>query len=142
VKLFSTCLPALVLFAGLSGFPGAQLHGQGVTVEVSTLPRVGVSISGPLGGGVTEIVSNDLKRTGMISPVGSGSGDYLATGEASESGVIGQLLNKKSACRDSRRASWPLSPDRSGRRSFSWPTWTGSTRARSRMTARSAPALP
>jgi TolB protein len=86
----------LVLFAGLSGFPGAQLHGQGVTVEVSTLPRVGVSISGPLGGGVTEIVSNDLKRTGMISPVGSGSGDYLATGEASESGVIGQLLNKKS----------------------------------------------
>lgn len=64
-------------------------------MEVSTLPRVGVSISGPLGGGVTEIVSNDLKRTGMISPVAGGSGDYLASGEASESGVNGRLVNKR-----------------------------------------------
>jgi TolB protein len=56
---------------------------------------VGVSITGSLGGGVTEIVSNDLKRTGMISPVGGGTGDYLASGEASESGVTGRLVNKK-----------------------------------------------
>ena len=94
VKLLSTCL-LLILLAGLTGILTPQLHGQGVTVEVSTLPRVGVSIGGPLGGGVTEIISNDLKRTGMISPVGSGSGDYFATGEAGESGVTGELLNKK-----------------------------------------------
>jgi TolB protein len=94
VKLLSTCL-SLILLLGLPGLLSTQLHGQGVTVEVSTLPRVGVSISGPLGGGVTEIVSNDLKRTGMISPVGSGSGDYLATGDASESGVTGRLVDKK-----------------------------------------------
>jgi TolB protein len=91
VKYLSISL-SLVL---LSGFLTTQLHGQGVVVEVSTLPRVGVSISGPLGGGVTEIVSNDLKRTGMISPTGSGSGDYLATGDAGESGVNGRLMNKK-----------------------------------------------
>ncbi len=86
---------ALILLAGMSGFPGAQLHGQGVVVSVPTLPRVGVSISGALGGGVTEIVSADLRRTGMISPVGSGSGDYLATGEAGEAGVTGRLVNKR-----------------------------------------------
>jgi TolB protein len=91
VKLLSICLSLTLL----AGFLTTQLHGQGVTVEVSTLPRVGVSISGPLGGGVTEIVSNDLKRTDMISPVDSGSGDYLASGEASESGVTGRLVNKK-----------------------------------------------
>ena len=94
VKLFSIRLPVL-FFAGFSIFLNPQAHGQGVTVEVSTLPRVGVSINGPLGGGATEIVSNDLKRSGMISPVGSGSGDYLATGDASESGVAGRLVNKK-----------------------------------------------
>ncbi len=72
------------------------MRGQGSRWKsVPTLPRVGVSISGPLGGGVTEIVSNDLKRTGMISPVGGGSGDYLASGEAGESGVSGRLVNKK-----------------------------------------------
>jgi TolB protein len=91
VKLLSNCLP-LILLVGLSGFLTTQLHGQGVVVNVPTLPRVGVSISGPLGGGVTEIVSADLKRTGMISPVGSGSGDYLASGDASDAGVNGRLM--------------------------------------------------
>jgi len=91
VKLFSNCL-SLILLAGLLT---TQLHGQGVTVEVSTLPRVGVSISGPLGEGVTEIVSNDLRRTGEISPVDSGSGDWQATGDASDAGVNGRLINKK-----------------------------------------------
>ena len=32
----------------------------------------------------------------MISPVDSGSGDFVATGTASESGVNGRLVNKKS----------------------------------------------
>ena len=93
VNLFHSSLrPALlVCFLALAA---TQLHGQ-VEVSVPTAPRVGVSISGPLGGGVTEIVSNDLKRTGMISPVGGGSGDYLASGDASESGVTGRLVNKK-----------------------------------------------
>jgi len=94
VKYLSISL-SLIFLTGLSGFFTTQLHAQGVTVEVSTLPRVGVSISGPFGGGATEIVSNDLKRTGMISPVGGGSGDYLASGDAGESGVTGRLVNKK-----------------------------------------------
>lgn len=94
MKLFS--LIPFLLLVGLSGLLNLPLHGQGgVTVEVSTLPRVGVSIGGPLGGGATEIVSADLKRTGMISPVGSGSGEYMATGDASDSGVNGRLVEKK-----------------------------------------------
>ncbi len=75
-------------------FLGTQARGQ-VEVSVPTLPRVGVSISGPLGGGVTEIVSADLRRTGMILPVGGGSGDFQASGDASGSGVSGRLVNKK-----------------------------------------------
>jgi TolB protein len=84
--------PALLVF--LLAFSGAQTYGQ-VEVSVPTLPRVGLSITGPLAGGATEIVSNDLKRTGMISPVGSGSGDYLASGQADESGITGRLVSKK-----------------------------------------------
>jgi TolB protein len=94
VKLFSICF-RLILLVGLTGILNPQLYGQGVTVEVSTLPRVGVAISGPLGGGVTEIISADLRHTGMISPTSSGSGDFLATGDASDSGLSGRLVNKK-----------------------------------------------
>lgn len=94
MKLSSVCL-RVVLFVTLIGFFNPKLHGQGVVVNVGELPRVGVSIGGPLGGGATEIVSADLKRTGMITPVGSGSGEYMATGEASESGVTGKLVSKK-----------------------------------------------
>jgi TolB protein len=90
--LRSSLRPAL--FICFLALLGTQVHGQ-VEVSVPTVPRVGISISGPLGDGATEIVSNDLKRTGMISPVGSGSGDYLATGDASESGVTGRLVDKK-----------------------------------------------
>ena len=93
MKLFFL-IPSLLL-VGLSGLLNLPLHGQGVTVEVSTLPRVGVSIGGALGGGATEIVSADLKRTGMISPVGSDSGEYLATGDASDAGVNGRLVEKR-----------------------------------------------
>jgi len=90
VKLFSTC--SLLVLAVLFTSP---VHGQGVTVVVPTLPRVGVSIGGPLGGGATEIVSNDLNRTGMMSPAASSSGDYVATGDASESGINGRLVSKR-----------------------------------------------
>ena len=91
MKLFSICFSLLAIASVLA----PRLQGQGVTVEVSTLPRVSVAIGGSLGGGATAIVSNDLKRTGMMSPVGSGSGDYIATGEATESGVTGRLVSKR-----------------------------------------------
>jgi TolB protein len=93
VNLYPPPLCSTLLVCFLT-FLGTQVHGQ-VDVTVPTLPRVGVAIGGSLGGGATEIVSNDLKRTGMISPVGSGSGDYLATGDANDSGVTGQLVSKK-----------------------------------------------
>jgi TolB protein len=88
-----SCVRRVLIFSLLAS-PVPGVHAQ-VEVGVTTVPSVGVSISGPLGGGVTEIVSNDLKRTGMILPVGSGSGDYLATGDANESGVNGRLVNRK-----------------------------------------------
>ena len=73
----------------------SPVFGQGgVTVDVNVLPRVGISISGPLGGGATEIVANDLKRTGMISPTSTGSGDFTATGSASDSGITGTLSSR------------------------------------------------
>lgn len=67
-----------------------------VVVTASALPTVGVSISGPLGAGATEIVSADLRRTSEIQPVGGDSGQYLATGVASDSGITGQLVKKSS----------------------------------------------
>jgi TolB protein len=66
-----------------------------VEVPVSTLPRVAVNpFSGPQGAAAASILSSDLKRTGMISPVGPGSGEYEATGEMSGDGVNGTLVNK------------------------------------------------
>jgi TolB protein len=94
VKLLSTCF-SLFFFVRLFASIGTNLDAQGVVVDVEALPRVGISISGPLGGGVTQIVSADLKRTGMITPTGSGSGDFIATGNANESGVTGRLVSKK-----------------------------------------------
>jgi TolB protein len=64
-----------------------------VVVSVSALVRVAVD---PIGGGqATEIISNDLKRTGMISPVAGGGGEYEASGEASAGGLAGRLVNRK-----------------------------------------------
>jgi TolB protein len=83
------------LFLIVLGFTLLPGRGQ-VVVTTSALPRVGISISGPLGGGATEIISADLKRTGMISPTGSGTGDFLATGEATDAGITGRLVSKKS----------------------------------------------
>jgi TolB protein len=94
VKLFHLSIRSAFLCVFLI-FPVARVHAQGVVVSVSTVPRVGIDLGGPLGGGAAQIVSADLKRTGMISPVDGGSGDYLATGVASDSGITGQLVNKK-----------------------------------------------
>ncbi len=93
VKLFPPCLrPLFVVFA-----LGCSLISSPAQVEVAvpTLPRVGIALSGSLGGGATEIVSADLRRTGEIAPVGSESGEYLATGVATDSGITGQLLRKR-----------------------------------------------
>ncbi len=72
-----------------------------VVADVGALVRVGIA---PLGGAqgheATEIVSADLKRTGMISPVGADSGEYLASGEASDSGLTGKLVNKKTGAEE------------------------------------------
>ncbi len=43
----------------------------------------------------TQVLSADLKRTGMMSPVGAGSGDYEASGSAGDSGLAGRLVSKK-----------------------------------------------
>jgi TolB protein len=94
VKLLSICL-SLVLLAGFAATLDVPSHAQGVEVVVNNLPTVGVAISGANGSGATQIVSNDLKRTGMISPTGTGTGQYLATGQASDAGVTGSLVNKK-----------------------------------------------
>jgi TolB protein len=71
----------------------APVHGQ-VSVPVSTLVRVGVS---PISGSdtATEVVSADLRRTGMISVVDGGSDDFTASGTAGGSGLNGTLVNKK-----------------------------------------------
>ncbi len=64
-------------------------------MQVGTLPRVGVSMGGAYGATAAGVISADLRRTGMITPVGAGTGDYMATGEASGSSVTGRLVNKR-----------------------------------------------
>lgn len=78
----------------LTAFLGTSLSAQ-VDVPVSTKVRVGVAIGGASGSAATQVVSADLNRTGMISPVGAGSGEFEASGSASESGLSGRLVNKK-----------------------------------------------
>jgi len=92
VNLTNFSISSLFVFLTLLGI---QAQAQ-VDVVVSTLPRISVAITGPLGAGATEIVSADIKRTGMMTPVGGGSGDFVATGEASDAGITGRLVNKKS----------------------------------------------
>jgi TolB protein len=86
VKLLS--LRLLPLFLAVLSLPALRAQ---VDVEVPTLPRVGVSISGGQGGLATQILSADLKRTGMITPVGGGSGEFQATGQADSGGLTGTL---------------------------------------------------
>lgn len=84
-----------ILLVTLLGFLSPQLHGQ-VEVPVATLVRVGIGpINGAQGNMVTQVLSTDLKRTGMITPVESESGDFQASGEAGSSGLTGKLVNKK-----------------------------------------------
>jgi TolB protein len=65
-----------------------------VTVPVSTLPRVGISIGGGAGSTATQVLGNDLKRSGTLLPAASGTGEYQATGTADASGVNGTLVDK------------------------------------------------
>lgn len=92
LKLFNPLLRSIllaVLFGSIT--VGAQAQ---VNVDVPTNIRVGISLSGSGSSAATEVLSADLKRTGMISPVGAGSGDYIASGEATDSGVTGKLVKK------------------------------------------------
>jgi TolB protein len=73
----------------------ALLHAQ-INVGVSTLPRVGVSLSGGAGGMATQVLSNDLKRSGTLLPTSAGEGEYQATGTADAGGVTGTLVDKHS----------------------------------------------
>ena len=83
-----------VLLVVLLGCSGLWSHAQ-IHVSVGNVPSVGLSLSGAEAGTATEVVSADLKRTGMMTPVGGGTGDYLASGDATDSGLNGKLVNKK-----------------------------------------------
>jgi TolB protein len=83
-----------LLFIALPGFGPLALQAQ-VSVGVHTLPSVGVSIGGADGESATRIVSADLRRTGMISPVLAGSGEFQASGDFNGAELNGSLLNKK-----------------------------------------------
>jgi TolB protein len=87
----STVLLSILL---LTAFCRLPLSAQ-VTVPVSTLPRVGVSIGGGAGSLATQVLSNDLKRTGTLLPAAAGSGEYQATGTADAGAVNGTLVNKR-----------------------------------------------
>jgi len=95
VKLYYSLLSSVLIVFTCSLNSPLRAVG-GVEVAVPNLPSVGVSISGPLGAGATEILSADLKRTGMMSLAAPGSGNYVATGEASDAGITGRLVDKKS----------------------------------------------
>ena len=86
VRLLSTVFTLLSL---------TLLHAQ-VSVVVGTLPRVGVSVSGGEGALATQVLSNDLKRSGTLLPTSAGEGDYQATGTADAGGVTGSLVDKHS----------------------------------------------
>ncbi len=90
----SHLFPRTILLAALLGVFSIGGHAQ-VVVPVNALVRVGINPLGGSGGSMgTEVLSADLKRTGMISPVGGGSGDYIASGDVSDSGVTGKLTKK------------------------------------------------
>ncbi|HUB67793.1 MAG TPA: biopolymer transporter Tol, partial [Candidatus Methylacidiphilales bacterium] len=67
-----------------------------VNVSVSPLARVVIGpVNGLQGNAMVQIVSGDLSRTGMISPVGAEPGDFQATGSVTEAGLTGRLVNLK-----------------------------------------------
>ncbi len=93
LKTFSHFIRATFFTLLLIGIP--TVVSAQVTVSASTLVRVGINpLTGSEGSMATEVLSADLKRTGMISPVAGGSGDYLASGEVTDAGVTGKLTKK------------------------------------------------
>jgi TolB protein len=83
-------LPLALTFLSLD-----LLHAQ-INVGVSTLPRVGISISGGAGSVASQVLGNDLKRSGELIPASAGEGEYQATGTADAGGVTGSLVDKHS----------------------------------------------
>jgi TolB protein len=65
-----------------------------IVVGVSSLPRVGISLSGGAAGLATQVLSNDLRRTGMLLPTSGGGGEYRASGTADAGGVSGTLTDR------------------------------------------------
>jgi TolB protein len=88
-------LPRFSLLAVLAATLLSATAQAQVVANVSTVPRVGITIGGANGPGYASVVGADLKRTGMISPAVGGSGDYMASGDASGSGISGQLVNQR-----------------------------------------------
>jgi TolB protein len=98
-RSFLALLPLLILL----GPAGARLEAQ-INVNVPTLVQVGIGpINGPQGNAVTQILEGDLARTGMISPAAAGTGDYQATGSATEEGLTGRLVSAKTGAEVFRR---------------------------------------
>jgi TolB protein len=85
----SPALAVLLVLLSLSG-----LRAQ-VQVEVGALPTVGISLGGSDAAMATQILANDLRRTGMLLP-STTSGQYVATGTADAGSVTGTLTNKSS----------------------------------------------
>ena len=83
-RLLAVLLPAFLV---------STLHGQ-VVVHPSTLPEVGISLSGGASAMATQVLSNDLKRSGSALPSAGGMGEYQATGTADGGGVSGTLTDK------------------------------------------------
>ena len=87
----SHSLLRIVLLTVLLGAFQVGAQGQ-VDVSTSVLVRVGIiPLTGGEGSMGTQVLSADLKRTGMISPVAAGSGEYIASGEVTDAGVTGKL---------------------------------------------------
>ena len=94
MKLFPLPLRTLLLVPLLVVYSlGAKAQ---VDVSVSPVVQVGITpLEGSQGEMATAVLSADLKRTGMISPVGGGTGDFLASGDVIDEGLVGKLVNKK-----------------------------------------------
>ncbi len=87
-------IPSSVFVVGALCLLGSPGRGQ-IDIHASALPSVGIQLSGPLGAGAAAIISADLRRTSEMAPTTSSSSDYFATGVASDAGITGQLINKR-----------------------------------------------
>ncbi len=66
-----------------------------VQVVVGALPTVGISLGGSGAAMASQVLANDLRRTGMLLPSTAG-GQYVATGTADTGSVSGTLTDKHS----------------------------------------------